>query len=108
MELLLIAAAIALARWVASSFSAEEVPVPPIPAAPSPPRIRRRRTSPTVSAPLPVTPVVPLEIQPLRVVTSPRPSSRFHVTSQFKGSASLRQAIIAREVLGPPVSMRDR
>lgn len=112
MELLLIAAAIALARWVASTFSAEEVPPPPVPAAPTPPRVRRRRTVPTLPAAFADTPAtppaVPVEVRSLRVVTPPRPTPRFRVAAQFKGSAALRQAMIAREVLGPPVSMRGR
>jgi hypothetical protein len=111
MELLLIAAAIALARWVASTFSAEEVPPPPVPAAPTPPRVRRRRPTSALPVPFAVTPVtppvIPVETRPLRVV-APRPTPRFRVVAQFKGSAALRQAIIAREVLGPPVSMRGR
>lgn len=111
MELLLIAAAIALARWVASTFSAEEVPPPPVPAAPTPLRVRRRRPVSSVPVPFAVTPipppVIPVETRPLRVV-APRPTLRFRVVAQFKGSAALRQAIIAREVLGPPVSMRGR
>lgn len=112
MELLLIAAAIALARWVASTFSAEEVPPPPVPAAPVPPRVRRRRLVSSVPVPFEVTPVtppvIPVETRPVRVVVPPRPSSRSGVAAAFKGSAALRQAIIAREVLGPPVSMRGR
>ena len=53
-------------------------------------------------APVAATPAPHLDETSL-VVTRP---ARAHPRSQFRGASALRQAIVAREVLGPPLSLR--
>jgi hypothetical protein len=71
-------------------------------------RTRRPRADAARSAPA----TEPAEIVPAPaahldetslVVTRP---ARAHARPQFRGGAALRQAIVAREVLGPPLSLR--
>lgn len=111
MELLLIALAIALARWAASRFGGEEDAPPPVPAAPLPPRTRPRR--------VPRAPALPASAEepdssPAPVVARPaapapaRSLPRSAHAADFRGAAALRRAVVAREVLGPPLSLRGR
>jgi hypothetical protein len=83
---------------------AESAPTP-TPTAPSAPR-RSRRARPA-PAPAPESegprPLASPRVEPVLVVTRP---ARAHARPQFRGAAALRQAIVAREVLGPPLSLR--
>ncbi|MFN7340471.1 MAG: hypothetical protein ACK5VI_05250 [Opitutia bacterium] len=114
MELLLIAAVIALLRWVAGKMSVEEeepAPLPPPAPAPRPRRSRRaeppRLPEPAAASPEPRQradfrpPVAAPAVQP-----SPRRVSPY--ARDFRDAASLRRAVVAREVLGPPLSLRGR
>ena len=110
MELLLVAALIALLRWAAGRFSepgeTEAVP-PPVP--PAPPR--RVRRAPASLVPAPAEPreegPAPAELPPPRValpaVVRPAPSPH---ARDFATRAALRRAVVAREVLGKPLSLR--
>ena len=75
---------------------------------PVPRRVRRARKAAAAapSAPEPEAPVAApaphLDVTSL-VVTRP---ARAHARSQLRGASALRQAIVAREVLGPPLSLR--
>ena len=97
----------AFAAWVFGKLKGAEAPAP-IAATPPPlaRRTRRVRNAPAPVAPEPVAPVAPatahLDATSL-VVTRP---ARAHARGQFRGSAALRQAIVAREVLGLPLSLR--
>ena len=80
----------------------------PIAATP-PPMARRSRRARGAAAPAAAEPEVPapapaahLDASSL-VVTRP---ARAHARSQFRGPVALRQAIVAREVLGPPLALR--
>jgi hypothetical protein len=61
----------------------------------------RRRALPEPEAPAPVV-ATHLDATSL-VVTRP---ARAHSRRQFRGSAALREAVIAREVLGLPLALR--
>jgi hypothetical protein len=111
---LLIKAGIALvaaALWVIGRAASDSpgpasIAVPP----PVPRRVRRIRNVPPRLAtepeqePAPPAPVaaVHLDASSLVVTRPARAQSRV----QFRGASALRQAIIAREVLGPPLSLR--
>ena len=98
---------VAFAVWVAGKLKAEAgepspIAVPP----PVPRRVRRIRNVPPTLAPEPE-PSAPVAATHLDdtslVVTRPaRAQSRL----QFRGSAALRRALVAREVLGLPLSLR--
>ncbi|MCX6920044.1 MAG: hypothetical protein NTX20_01790 [Verrucomicrobia bacterium] len=98
---------VAFAAWVAGQIKVEAGQPAPIAVLPSVPRRTRRvRNAPPPLAPEPE-PLAPVAATHLDdtslVVTRPaRAQSRL----QFRGSAALRQAIIAREVLGLPLSLR--
>jgi len=110
---LLIKAAIALvaaALWVigkAASASSGSAPM----AATPPPLMRRARRVRNAPAPVAATPApeAPVSLAATHldasslVVTRP---ARAHTRGQFRGSAALRQAVIAREVLGLPLALR--
>lgn len=113
MELLLIAAVIALLRWVAGKMSADEeepAPLPPPVPAPRPRRIRR--PAPAVVAPPPddegpaARPPAPAVPAPALVAYRPSPRRASAFARDFRDVAALRRAVVAREVLGPPVSLR--
>ena len=98
---------VAFAAWVAGKIKAEAgqpapIAVPP----PVPRRTRRVRNAPPPLAPEPApsapAAAVHLDASSL-VVTRP---ARAHTRMQFRGTAALRQALVAREVLGLPLSLR--
>ena len=98
---------VAFAVWVAGKLKAEAgqpspIAVPP----PVPRRIRRIRNVPPTLAPEPESsaPVAAVHLDDTSLVVT-RPA-RTHTRMQFRGSAALRQALVAREVLGPPLSLR--
>ncbi len=98
---------VAFAIWVAGKLVAEAgqpapIAVPP----PVPRRTRRVRNAPPALAPEPESPapVVAAHLDATSLVVT-RPA-RAHSRTQFRGSAALRQALVAREVLGPPLSLR--
>jgi len=98
---------VVFAAWIAGKFKASAgqpapIAVPP----PLPRRVRRIRNAPPrveeeSAPPAPVT-AVHLDASSLVVTRPARALSR----SQFRGAAALRQAIVAREVLGPPLCLR--
>jgi hypothetical protein len=84
----------------------EETSVEPTPLPPPIPRQGRRRRNaplpePETVAPAPVA-AVHLDDTSLVVTRPARAQSR----TQFRGLSALRRAIVAREVLGPPLSLR--
>jgi hypothetical protein len=98
---------VAFAAWVAGKIKAEAgqpspIAVPP----PVPRRTRRVRNAPPPIAPEPEpsAPVAPIHLDDTSLVVT-RPA-RAHTRMQFRGSAALRQALVAREVLGLPLSLR--
>jgi hypothetical protein len=98
---------VAFAAWAFGKLKGEAAAAP-IAATPPPMprRTRRVRKAPEPAAPEPApvaaTPAPHLDETSL-VVTRP---ARAHPRSQFRGASALRQAIVAREVLGPPLSLR--
>lgn len=98
---------VAFAAWVAGQIKTEAGQPAPIAVPPSVPRRSRRgRNAPPPFAPElePSAPVgaTHLDATSLVVTRPARAQSRL----QFRGSAALRQAIVAREVLGLPLSLR--
>jgi len=98
---------VAFAAWVAGKIKAEAgqpapIAVPP----PVPRRTRRVRNAPPPLAPEPEpsAPVAAIHLDDTSLVVT-RPA-RAHTRMQFRGSAALRQALVAREVLGLPLSLR--
>ena len=98
---------VAFAVWVAGKLKAEAgepspIAVPP----PVPRRVRRIRNVPPTLAPEPEpsAPVAAVHLDDTSLVVT-RPA-RAHTRLQFRGSAALRQALVAREVLGLPLSLR--
>jgi hypothetical protein len=73
---------------------------------PVPRRTRRVRNAPPPLAPEPEpsAPVAAIHLDDTSLVVT-RPA-RAHTRMQFRGSAALRQALVAREVLGLPLSLR--
>ena len=112
----LLLAAGGFAVWAYQQVRAKvEQPTPTAMAAPPP--IPRRVRKPRAAAPKnaakpaeepaegsvrPSSAAVHLDASSL-VVTRP---ARAHTRVQFRGTAALRQALVAREVLGPPLSLR--
>jgi len=104
-------ALVAFAAWVIGKMKGEAMPAPM--AATPPPAARRSRrirnapapamasAAPATPAPAPVA-ATHLDASSL-VVTRP---ARALPRTQFRGSAALRQAVVAREVLGLPLSLR--
>jgi len=100
---------VAFAAWVAGKIKAEAgqpspIAVPP----PVPRRTRRIRNVPprpeAEPEPTPPAPVAAVHLDASSLVVT-RPA-RAHTRMQFRGSAALRQALVAREVLGLPLSLR--
>jgi hypothetical protein len=102
-------ALVAFAAWLIGKMKGPAVPAP-MAATPPPPARRARRVrnapAPVAAAPEPTTPA-PVAAPHLDasslVVTRP---ARAHARAQFRGAAALRQAVVAREVLGLPLSLR--
>jgi hypothetical protein len=98
---------VAFAVWAAGKIKGADTPAP-IAATPPPltRRTRRVRNVPPPVAPEPESPA-PVAAPHLDatslVVTRP---ARAHARGQFRGASALRQAIVAREVLGPPLALR--
>ena len=101
------------AVWAYQRMKAKaEQPAPSVMAAPPP--IPRRTRKPRAPKPAPKsaegpaegaarpTPTPHLDASDLVVTRPARALSR----TQFRGAAALRQAIVAREVLGPPLCLR--
>lgn len=82
--------------------SVEPTPLPP----PVPRRTRRVRNAPPSLAPEPEpsAPVAAIHLDDTSLVVT-RPA-RAQSRLQFRGTAALRQALVAREVLGLPLSLR--
>lgn len=108
MELLLVAALIALLRWVAGRVTdpGEDAASPPPAPPPAVRRPRRPRVAPLAAAadareegPAAAPPPRP----PVPAVARPAPSAH---ARDFATRAALRRAVVAREVLGPPLSLR--
>ena len=105
-------ALVAFVIWVIGKAASASSGPAPLAATPPPVarRTRRVRNAPAAPvAPAPAAPVAPapaaaahLDASSL-VVTRP---ARAHTRTQFRGSAALRQAIVAREVLGLPLALR--
>ena len=101
---------VAFVAWVAGKIKGSAgqpapIAVPP----PVPRRVRRvRNVAPRPEEesvpPAPVAPVAPVHLDASSLVVT-RPA-RALSRMQFRGSAALRQAIVAREVLGPPLCLR--
>jgi hypothetical protein len=98
---------VAFVAWIAGKLKASAgqpapIAVPP----PVPRRVRRIRNVPPrlEEEPAPPAPVaaVHLDASSLVVTRPARALSRM----QFRGSVAMRQAIVAREVLGPPLCLR--
>ena len=111
MELaLIIKVGIGLVAFVAWLIGKIKGPVEQAPMAATPPpvtrRTRRVRNAPPPLAPEPEAPapVVATHLDATSLVVT-RPA-RAHTRTQFRGSAALRQALFAREVLGLPLSLR--
>ena len=111
MELaLIIKVAIGLVAFVAWLIGKIKGPVEQAPLAATPPPVPRR-TRRVRNAPPPVAPeqeapapVVATHLDDTSLVVT-RPA-RAHTRTQVRGSAALRQALVAREVLGLPLSLR--
>ena len=90
----------------------EEASAPPVASAPPPMprRVRRGRqaavapVAPVAPEPVPAAPAPAAHLDETSLVVT-RPA-RAHARGQFRGASALRQAIVAREVLGPPLSLR--
>ena len=87
----------------------EEASAPPVASAPppTPRRVRRGRqaaVAPVAPEPVPAAPAPAAHLDETSLVVT-RPA-RAHARGQFRGASALRQAIVAREVLGPPLSLR--
>jgi hypothetical protein len=98
---------VACAAWAIGKLKGSEEPAPMTATPPPVPRRTRRvRNAPPAVAPEPE-PSLPVAAPHLDasslVVTRP---ARALPRSQFRGSAALRQAVVAREVLGLPLSLR--
>ena len=98
---------VAFVAWIAGKLKAEAgqpapIAVPP----PVPRRVRRVRNVPPrlEEEPAPAAPVAAVHLDDTSLVVT-RPA-RAHTRMQFRGSAALRQALVAREVLGLPLSLR--
>jgi hypothetical protein len=98
---------VAFAVWVAGQIKAQaSEPTPMAVPPPVPRRTRRVRNTPPPIAPEPEpsAPVAAIHLDDTSLVVT-RPA-RAQSRAQFRGASALRQAIIAREVLGLPLSLR--
>jgi hypothetical protein len=110
----LVLAAGGFAVWAYGQFKSKvEQPAPTAMAAP-PPIPRRARKPRATAKPAAKASEEPVEGPARPAATTHLDSSSLVVTrparalsrSQFRGAAALRQAIVAREVLGPPLCLR--
>ena len=105
----LVVGLVAFAAWAYGKIKGSEAPAP-IAATPPPLTRRTRRVrnapAPAPAAPEPTAPapVVATHLDETSLVVT-RPA-RAHARTQFRGAAALRQAVVAREVLGLPLSLR--
>ena len=98
---------VAFAVWVAGQIKAQAGQPSPIAVPPPVPRRTRRvrnAPAPVPVAPEPSAPVAAIHLDDTSLVVT-RPA-RAQSRAQFRGASALRQAIIAREVLGLPLSLR--
>jgi hypothetical protein len=112
MELLVIIGVVALLRFIAGRMTPDEAnpEAPPLPVAPARRRAVRRRPAdvnftpePRVFSDEPTIPtIVPVAPRPVLARVAPRRA----LAPAFRGKEALRKAMIVREVLGPPVSLR--
>jgi len=112
----LLLAAGGFAVWAYQQVRAKvEQPAPTAMAAPPPIPRRARKSRPAVAPKKSAKPAEEVAEGPDRPAVMPHlDSSSLVVTrparalsrSQFRGAAALRQAIVAREVLGPPLCLR--
>jgi hypothetical protein len=112
----LLLAAGGFAVWAYQQVRAKvEQPAPTAMAAPPPIPRRTRKSRPAVAPKNAAKPAEEAAEGPARPAAMPHlDSSSLVVTrparalsrSQFRGAAALRQAIVAREVLGPPLCLR--
>jgi hypothetical protein len=115
----LVLAAGGFAVWAYGQFKSKvEQPAPTAMAAPPP--IPRRARKPRSVGPKPAPKVAPKAAEEpaegaARLTPAPHLDStnlvvtrpaRAQARTQFRGAAALRQAIVAREVLGPPLCLR--
>lgn len=112
MELLIIFGVVALLRFIAGRMTPDEAnpAAPPLPAPPARRRAPRRRPveknsipEPKIFTDEPTTPVA-LPVTPRAAL--PQVAPRRALAPAFRGKEALRKAMIVREVLGPPVSLR--
>ena len=97
----------AFAAWVAGKLKAEAGQPSPIAVPPHVPRRTCRVRSappPLAPEPEPSAPVAAVHLDDTSLVVT-RPA-RAQSRLQFRGTAALRQALVAREVLGLPLSLR--
>jgi hypothetical protein len=112
MELLIILGVVAFLRFIAGRMTPDEAnpAAPPLPVAPARRRALRRRPADVNSAPEPrvfsdeptIPTIVPVAPRPALARVAPRRA----LAPAFSGKEALRKAIIVREVLGPPLSLR--
>lgn len=98
---------VAFAAWAIGKLKGSDEPAPMTATPPPVPRRARRvRNTPPVIAPEPepAAPVAAIHLDASSLVVT-RPA-RAQTRGQFRGSAALRQAVVAREVLGLPLSLR--
>lgn len=100
-------ALVAFAAWVIGKLKGPETPAPMAATPPPTPRRARRARqapAPVAEEPPPPAPVAAPHLDASSLVVT-RPA-RAHARTQFRGAAALRQAVVAREVLGLPLSLR--
>ncbi len=97
-----------VSRFFAASGEAPAPPTPPPLPTPPPRRLRKRMLKTPAPAPEEPSPVKPAPVAS-RVPVITRPLIRYGhhaIRGEFSTRAALRRAIIAQEVLGPPLSER--
>ena len=96
-----------VARLFAAAGEAPPTSPPPLPT-PSPRRLRKRMLKTPAPAPEEPSPVPPAPVASrVPVITQPLIRYGHHaIRQEFATRAALRRAIIAQEVLGPPLSER--
>ena len=100
-------ALVAFVAWVYGKIKGSEAPVPVAAPPPLTRRVRRARAAapaPAPAEPAPVAPVPALHLDATSLQVTRLP--RAHPRGRFRGAAALRQAVVAREVLGPPLALR--
>lgn len=92
--------AFAFMKKLVEESSATPPALPPA----QPRRSRRARPAPAPAEPEPAPPPSAPHLDETSLVVARPP--RAHPRARFRGAAALRQAVVAREVLGPPLSLR--